>query len=171
MKCNFNKVLLISLNINGIPLFKSLVSSFWPILGCINKYIFPLALTYGHKPSDLEFLNESIKDLKVLLNNGIQINGEVYRFVLNVITCDAPAKSFVKGVKQFNGKKGCDKFHTHSKNINGSSVYIGTDFICRIDISALEYIRYIRLLSKFTIVNFESSLPLLIIYVTRHLQI
>ena len=69
----------------------------------------------------------------MLLTNGIHINGELYRFILHVITCDAPAKSFVKGVKQFNGKEGCNECHTLSKNINGSSIYIGTDFICRTD--------------------------------------
>ena len=51
----------LSLNIDGLPLFKSSSKTLWPILcGIMNVEpvtVFPVALTYGgSKPSNLEFL-------------------------------------------------------------------------------------------------------------------
>jgi hypothetical protein len=58
-------ILEISLNIDGLPLFKSSSKTLWPILcGMMNVEpvaVFPVALTYGtSKPTDLEFLQDTM---------------------------------------------------------------------------------------------------------------
>lgn len=54
---------------------------------------FPIALTLGtSKPSNLEFLNETIIELNNLINNGININEEHFEVKLLCVICDAPAK-------------------------------------------------------------------------------
>ena len=53
---------------------------------------------------------------------------------MKCITCDAPAKSFVRGSKQFNSTHGCDKCLILGKNIKGSNCYLETSFTKRTDI-------------------------------------
>ena len=104
----------ISLNIDGIPLFKSSKSSLWPVLcGIMNLTpvrIFPIALTYGKsKPKNLDFLHDTVRDLNVVLNQGLSCGSKVLKVSLRCVVCDAPAKAFVKGTKLYSGYYGCDK--------------------------------------------------------------
>ena len=104
----------LSLNIDGLPLFKSSNNTLWPILcGIMNVEpvtVFPVALTYGRsKPSNLEFLQDTIDDLNVLLNDGLDIGERVIPISIRCIVCDAPAKALVKGTKLYSGYFGCDK--------------------------------------------------------------
>ena len=47
-------------------------------------------LTYGRsKPTDLTFLNEFIRDLSDVLENGLQDNGCLFNITLKYIVCDA----------------------------------------------------------------------------------
>ena len=109
------KFIEISLNVDGLPLFKSTKKSVWPILGAIvnmdPKTVFPIAFTYGgSKPQNLDFLHDTIDELKDVLSNGIQIDTEMYLPVkLKCIVCDAPARTMVKSVKLVSGYYGCDK--------------------------------------------------------------
>ncbi len=104
----------LSLNIYGLPLFKSSNNTLWPILcGIMNVEpvtVFPVALTYGKsEPSNLEFLQDTIDDLNVLLNDGLDIGERVIPISIRCIVCDAPAKALVKGTKLYSGYFGCDK--------------------------------------------------------------
>ncbi len=101
----------IDINIDGLPIFKSKNISVWPIqIAIVNiqkltNRPFVVALFSGlHKPSNLDFLLDTITELKVLITDGV--NGA--KFVLRHIICDAPARSMVKGTVQFNGRYGCD---------------------------------------------------------------
>ena len=72
------EILELALNIDGIPLFKSSRSSLWPVLcGIMNidpVKVFPVTLTYGKsKPADLEFLNDIVEDLNLLMNSGLKV--------------------------------------------------------------------------------------------------
>ena len=72
----------ISLNIDGLPLFKSSNKTLWPLLcGIMNiepTVIFPVALTYGSsKPTDLLFLQDTVDDLNYLLKHGLNVDGKV----------------------------------------------------------------------------------------------
>ena len=105
----------ISLNIDGLPLFRSTKDSVWPILvGIMNmepNTVFPIAYAYGgSKPKDLSFLHDTIDELSDILITGVQIDTELHLPVkLQCIVCDAPARAMVKGVKLVSGYYGCDK--------------------------------------------------------------
>ena len=103
----------ISLNIDGIPLFKSTNKSLWPVLCVIHiepQQVFPVALTFGQsKPTNLDFLSDTIQDLNHLIQHGLQCTDRNVPVKLRAVFCDAPAKAMVKAVKQFSGYYGCDK--------------------------------------------------------------
>ena len=104
----------ISLNIDGLPLFKSSSASLWPVLCSIVNFhhiaVFPVVLTYGSsKPKDLEFLEDLIRDLCEILENGVQCGNRNVKVSMRCIVCDAPARAFVKGTKLYSGYFGCDK--------------------------------------------------------------
>ena len=104
----------ISLNVDGLPLFKSSGKNVWPVLCAIVNIkpivVFPVVLTCGHsKPNDLEFLEELINDLNDVLKNGIQDGERVLSVTIRCVVCDAPARALVKGTKLCSGYFGCDK--------------------------------------------------------------
>ncbi|XP_050513733.1 uncharacterized protein LOC126889458 [Diabrotica virgifera virgifera] len=108
--------ILISFNIDGLPLFKSSSVQFWPILGLIvNSSIkvkpFAIGVFCGNsKPSPLaDYLNDFINDLKFLLENGLTFKDKEYRIHVHSFICDAPARAFIKCIKSHNGYSGCDK--------------------------------------------------------------
>ena len=83
----------ISLNIDGLPLFKSSSKTLWPVLCMMSNLksvkIFPVVLTLGKsKPENLIFLQDIAGELNDILQN---------------VMCDAPAKAFVKSIKVYSG--------------------------------------------------------------------
>ena len=84
-------VLHLSLNIDGIPLYKSSNQSFWPILAqvkeCIDKEPFVIGLFCGEsKPMPLDdFLNDFVNEMETLQHDGIEHHGKIYQIK---IQCD-----------------------------------------------------------------------------------
>ena len=104
----------ISINVDGLPLFKSSGKSLWPVLCAIVNLkpvtVFPVVLTFGDcKPSNLEFLNEIITDLGSVLQHGLQHGNKCLKVCLRCVVCDAPARALVKGTKLCSGYYGCGK--------------------------------------------------------------
>ncbi len=103
----------LSLNIDGLPLFKSSNLSIWPVLCSINltpACIFPLCLsTAASKPKTSDFVSNTVQELAELIQNGLTWKGKCLNIQLRCVTCDAPAKAMVKCVKQFFGYYGCDR--------------------------------------------------------------
>lgn len=102
------------LNVDGIPLFKSSNSQFWPILGLVTDPIrstpFIIGLFYEMtKPKDLNFLNEFITEYENLKNNGIAIKNTIAKINLSAIVCDAPARAMIKNVKLNCGYYSCER--------------------------------------------------------------
>lgn len=113
----------ISINIDGIPLFKSSRSSLWPVLcGIMNLTpikVFPVTLTYGvTKPENLDFLHDIVQDLNLVMNHGLKDGDKVIKVFLRCVVCDAPAKAMVKATKLYSGYHGCDK-------CNQAGVWVG----------------------------------------------
>ncbi|RXN12763.1 hypothetical protein ROHU_009977 [Labeo rohita] len=101
----------ISLNIDGLPIFKSKNLTMWPLqcavinIDEVKNSPFVVALYSGaKKPDDLEFLRDFMEELQELMETGFK--GK--RIVLKNIICDAPAQALIKGIVQFNGRYGCD---------------------------------------------------------------
>ena len=102
----------ISINIDGLPISKSTNLAMWPILILLLlpiKHVFPVVVTLGRKPDNLDFLKETIYELKHILSNGIKYNNKIIQIKLSSIVCDSPAKCFIKNIRQYNGYYGCDK--------------------------------------------------------------
>ncbi|CAC5384268.1 unnamed protein product [Mytilus coruscus] len=106
--------LVLSLNIDGLPLFKSSNTSVWAVLCSISNikrsHVFPISFSVGtHKPSNLDFLNDVVTDLGELFTSGLVFDGKHLQISISCIICDAPAKAFVKNTKLYCGYYGCDK--------------------------------------------------------------
>jgi hypothetical protein len=61
------------------------------------------------KPKDSDFLEDLIRDLCEILENGVQCGNRNVKVCMRCIVCDAPARAFVKSTKLYSGYFGCDK--------------------------------------------------------------
>ena len=120
----------ISLNVDGMPLFKSSSMSLWPVLAQLHLEPlnpgFPVTLTYG-KPKNLDFLEDTVSELKDVLACGICIIERTVNVILRAIICDAPARAFIKASKYFSGYGGCDRCDQPGHHIDRRHVYLDTD--------------------------------------------
>ena len=111
--CTLEEKITFQVNIDGLPLFKSSNSQFWPILGMLDnppiKEPFIIGLLYGSKKptSASDFLSCFAAEMKELQMNGLTYNGTLHRVSMSVAICDAPARAFVKNIKYHSGYFGC----------------------------------------------------------------
>ena len=110
-------VLMLTWNNDGLPLFKSTRQSSWPILCCISNlkpiHVFVVLLTAGvGKPTNLDYLREFTNELKFLMEEGLEFEGQHFRVLMNAAVCDAPARAQVKHTMNFNAKYGCGQCET-----------------------------------------------------------
>ena len=108
---NRNSVQL-EVNIDGLPLFKSTTHQFWPILCAFDKFEpFIVALYYGKaKPTNVEeFLRDFLREYSELRRNNLTYSDKVFTVTLKVFVCDAPARSFIKCIKQHNAYYACER--------------------------------------------------------------
>ncbi|KAL4142330.1 hypothetical protein QTP88_004811 [Uroleucon formosanum] len=75
----------------------------------LSEYVLPIGIFHGNsKPKSIhEFFNPFLSDLLILLNCGLNVNGNIYQFEVGHVVCDSPAKSFLLNVKSFNAYFGC----------------------------------------------------------------
>jgi len=111
---NSTSVVKIVAGIDGLPLFKSTAEEFWPILAYIRPHsnnVFPIGIYCGNrKPYDSNaFLKYFVDDINELHNNGIKINGKQFKVIIDVLCCDAPAKSFILQTKGHAGFSSCSR--------------------------------------------------------------
>lgn len=107
----------LAIGIDGLPLFKSGPGEVWPIMASIvnvpsliNK-VFPIGIYYGKKkPADCrQFLKMFVEEAATLCTDGILINGQNISVSIKAFLCDAPAKSYILGVKGHTGYSSCTK--------------------------------------------------------------
>ncbi|XP_076313124.1 uncharacterized protein LOC143226245 [Tachypleus tridentatus] len=109
------KKLLLQINIDGLPLFKSSKLQFWPILGMLDhkglKQPFLIGLFAGNsKPQNLdEYMKDFVEEMKYLERVGLNFGDRHFQIWISAIICDAPARAMVKCCKPYNGYFGCDK--------------------------------------------------------------
>ena len=107
------------INIDGIPLTKSSNMQFWPILAYASgteTNPFPIGIYCGKKkPENIQiFLEPFLTEVK-------QRNIKVHLFC-----CDAPARSFIFGVKSHNAFSGCGKCTQKGKTIENTVAFSTT---------------------------------------------
>lgn len=146
---------------------KSSNSQFWPILGSIDHpglqdIVFEIGIYHGlKKPESSEvFLYFFVEEFKRLQECGFTYKNCNYRLNISKILCDAPAKSFILGIKSHNAYDGCTKctvegefiknrmsypdlnapLRTHQKFINGDydEYHIRTTPLTNLDIDLID---------------------------------
>lgn len=129
------------INIDGLPLFKSSSTQFWPILGrLIEPYQskpFTIGLFVGDKkPTNIqEFLQSFIDEMTVLHHTGIQVPGIDHSIQIKIscVICDTPARCFVKQSKGHAGYFGCDKCCQRGQ-YNNKMTFPETNAVLRTDL-------------------------------------
>ncbi len=111
-----SKLITLSVNIDGLPIHKSTNKQLWPILGkvdnCENNRPFVIGLYCGdRKPQNChEFLRKFVEEVRELESDGFMSDsGDVFNFRISCIVADAPARSFVKAIKNHNAYFSCEK--------------------------------------------------------------
>ncbi|KAL7296889.1 hypothetical protein TKK_0010279 [Trichogramma kaykai] len=103
----------VKLNIDGLPISKSTKRTLWPIQGCIAGEHEPFIIGVYHgtsKPSSVDdYLKPLINECANLKNEGFELDGKHYNFLVKSIICDSPAASYVLCIKQHNGYFACRK--------------------------------------------------------------
>lgn len=110
-------VILLDINIDGLPLSKSSTSQFWPILLAIcNENIasqepFPAGVYYGHKkPNSVqEYMESFVTEFKKLESDGFIFKNQIVKIKAEKLLCDAPAKAFILCTKGHTGYSSCSK--------------------------------------------------------------
>ncbi|KYN01126.1 hypothetical protein ALC62_08081 [Cyphomyrmex costatus] len=109
--------IMLSINIDGLPLVKSSSSQLWPILGSIrnffNKEPFLIGAFHGYKkpPSPDIFL----KELLITDENGFYFNGKIIPFKTACYICNAPARAYIYCIKNHTGYYRCSKCETRGE--------------------------------------------------------
>lgn len=107
----------IQININGLPLFKSSGTQFWPILGRFTMPLetkpFIVGLYCGdQKPGNVsEFQCDLVSEMKLINEQGLLMERFNWKLKVKIFCfiCDAPARVYVKQVKYHNAYHGCEK--------------------------------------------------------------
>lgn len=117
----------LSVNIDGLPLFKSSKTQFWPIQGTFNgSDPFIIALYCGTEKPDVNLLLEDfIKEVHSFGN----------RIKIKSIICDSPARAMIKCIKYPSGYSSCDKC-----TINGE--YSGKVVFTEMECSLRTYVSF-----------------------------
>lgn len=105
-------VIFLDFNIDGIPVSKSSKGQFWPILCSPDGFRVPplvIGVYYGMaKPSSVnEFLRLFLEEAVNI--DDLNIGSKKISFKIRNFICDAPARSYLKGIKGHNGYFACER--------------------------------------------------------------
>ncbi|XP_061597513.1 uncharacterized protein LOC133460763 isoform X3 [Cololabis saira] len=126
----------LSVNIDGIPLFKSSGVQCWPILGKCGKFDpFIIAIFSGtKKPSPPEeYLRDFLTEYAHLKQDGITFEGHTYSVTIDSLICDAPARAFLKCIKGHTSYESCERCITRGIRVDGRIVFTGDESTSRTD--------------------------------------
>lgn len=122
------------LNVDGIPIYKSSSTQFWPIscsvyIKGIKSNVFNIAIYVGDsKPRNVsEFLSEFIQEINILQSDGFYYNNDKFYVKLKAVSCDAPARAFLKAIKSHNSLEACEFCTIQGKKINHRMIYSDRD--------------------------------------------
>ncbi len=128
-----------SINTDGVPLFKSSSTSFWPVYLVVHNLPPDIRMNSENmilgaiwcgpkKPCMNALLGPLLKTIKSLCNVGVEVKTpsglKVLRTKLLFGVFDMPAKAAVLDQKQFNGEFGCTTcLHPGTRLDNGNRIY------------------------------------------------
>lgn len=97
--------------------------------------VFLIGCYFGKtKPADAnKFLQQFVKDINILINNGITYNKRTFSVFIHSIICDAPAKSFITRTKGHTGYFSCTKCTIEGDLIANRICFPGFDYPKRTD--------------------------------------
>lgn len=141
---NIPNIIEVSINIDGLPLFKSSSSQFYPILCIVNNVkiqpnIFPIGIYHGsEKPNDFndmlsDFVNESLK----LTTDGLIIKNKHTKFKITMFLFDAVAKASILFIKGHSGYSSCTKCSQEGEYFCGRVCFPDLNFTKRTDLDFL----------------------------------
>ncbi|KAJ8018071.1 hypothetical protein HOLleu_44145 [Holothuria leucospilota] len=137
-------ILHLHVNIDGLPLFRSSNLSLWPILGLIKEFPvcdpFVIGIYSGMtKPNSVcDFLNEFVIDVKKVCAEGIQYCHKHFQIVLDAFVCDAPARAFLKCIKNHCGYNACERCVQEGVHTQGRLTFPNLEAELRTDASFME---------------------------------
>lgn len=131
------ETLLLSINIDGLPLFKSSTNCLYPILDAIpcSKQIFVIGCFHGHKkPTNFnDFLKDFVDETINLITNSYKCQGKTYNIKIHKLICDAPAKAAVLNIMSHTGYYSCTKCTVKGSSILNRVCFTNTEAILRSD--------------------------------------
>lgn len=134
LKSKNTNVVDIILNVDGIPIYKSSSTQFWPI-SCIiymqgqKNNVFDVGIYVGDsKPQNVsEFINDCVSEINKLNSDGFYFNNEKFIVKLKAVSCDAPARAYLKNIKSHNSQDGCEFCTIQAKRVNNRILYLSRD--------------------------------------------
>lgn len=135
----FPPVLALSFNIDGLPIAKSSSMQLWPIqclvrnCGKLSPFVVGVFAGTSKPKSANEFLTPFVEELKIVLREGVGVNGCAVGASIETIICDAPAHAFVFSTKGHAGFSGCPKCTVEGKSLHGRTVFLDDSAPVRTD--------------------------------------
>ncbi len=132
-KEKYNNIV-VHINIDGLPLFKSSTLGLWPILMTIKNCTYPKPLPIGvfcgfGKPPLQEFISNLVTDLKTLTSSYTLCCNYHIKITNVVFIADAPARAFLQGIVGHNGKFGCGYCKIEGQYIDNRMCYLYSNCI------------------------------------------
>lgn len=118
---NIQNLLTLKVGIDGVPLTRSTNLCFWPILVSVDQALHQsvqvVSLFYGNsKPIGIEeYLEDFVHEMLELEGSGVVNNNVTYQVRIRCIVADAPARSFLKAIKNHNAYYGCERCYRKGK--------------------------------------------------------
>ena len=119
----------LTVNIDGLPLFKSSSLQLWPILIRFSSFKpVPVAFYCGYKKPDMgEYLVEFVDEMEKLISELLVVNGSRYELSIYTFNCEAPARALLKGIVQGAGCYACERCTKKGTSITGRIIHHRTE--------------------------------------------
>lgn len=103
--------IILTTNIDGLPLRKSSRIHMWPILCKFKSIVFVVAVWSGISSPECadEFLREFLEERADLVRSGVNIFGMQFNVQMVLFICDSIARAWLKGIKSPSGYYACDR--------------------------------------------------------------
>lgn len=125
-----NDVIELMFNVDGIPLFRSSLKQFWPVLcavtvgGNVSKPFVVSIYCGSSKPATPDLLlTDLVNELITITEAGITFCGRHLCVRIKGFICDAPARAFIKCTKGHTAYYGCERCEQKGARIDNKIVF------------------------------------------------